>query len=174
MFPLSDESRQLQTVPIVTVAIIALNAFVFLIELAQGDSFILAHALNPSEIVAAHHLSTLLTAMFMHGGWMHIIGNIVFLWVFGPEMEDAMGHVKYGIFYLAGGMAAWFAQIAADPTSTIPNLGASGAIAAVMGAFLITYPGDRIRTVLFFGFFFRIVVIPAVFLIGFSFVLQLI
>jgi membrane associated rhomboid family serine protease len=173
MFPLADESRRPESYPAVTAAIIGLNAVVFIIELMQGDSFITAWSLHPSEIIAGQHWMTLLTAMFMHGGWLHIIGNMVFLWVFGPEMEDAIGHVKYGVFYLACGLAAWATQIAADPTSTVPNLGASGAIAGVMGAFLVTYPRDRIRTVLFFGIFFRITVIPAVVLIGFWFLIQL-
>ena len=112
--------------------------------------------------------------MFMHGGFMHIIGNMVFLWVFGPEMEEAIGRVKYLLFYFAGGLVAWAAQIAADPMSMTPNLGASGAIAAVMGAFLVTFPRDRIRTFLFFGIFFRIPAIPAAFLIGIWLLLQLI
>ncbi len=174
MFPLSDVSRRPQTYPVVTIAIIALNAFVFVIELMQGDSFVTAWSVTPAGITAGHNWITLLTAMFMHGGWLHIIGNMVFLWVFGPEMEDAIGHVKYGLFYLAGGLAAWAAQIATDPASTVPALGASGAIAAVMGAFLVTYPRDRIRTVIFFGIFVRITLIPAVVLIGIWFLIQLI
>src|SRR5689334_21525258 len=111
--------------------------------------------------------------MFMHGGWMHIIGNMVFLWAFGPEIEDAMGPVRYLAFYLLGGIAAFLAQIAAASSSTVPNLGASGAIAAVMGAFLITYPRDRIRTLLLLGWFVSVTVIPAAVLIGIWFLLQL-
>ena len=173
MFPLSDESRQLRSYPVVTIAIIVVNAIVFMFELGLGDSFVLTWSVHPSEIVAGRNWPTLLTAMFMHSGWMHIIGNMVFLWVFGPEMEDAIGRMTYLLFYLAGGMFAWIVQIAADPASTIPNLGASGAIAAVMGAFLVTFPGDRIRTILFFGIFVRVTVIPAVVLIGLWFVIQL-
>jgi membrane associated rhomboid family serine protease len=174
MFPLSDVSRRTLTIPAVTVGIIAINVIVFFFELGQGDAFVIAWSVKPVEIVAGQHWSTLITAMFMHGGFMHIIGNMVFLWVFGPEMEDAIGHVRYAVFYLSGGIVAWMVQIAADPTSTVPSLGASGAIVAVMGAFLVTYPRDRIRTVIFFGIFFRITVIPAVFLIGFWFLIQLI
>ncbi len=111
--------------------------------------------------------------MFMHASWMHIIGNMIFLWAFGPAMEDAMGHLGYLIFYLCGGIVAMCAQVLGDPTSHIPCLGASGAIAAVMGAFIVTFPHDRIRTLLWFLIFFRVTYIPALFLIGFWFLTQL-
>jgi membrane associated rhomboid family serine protease len=104
---------------------------------------------------------------------MHIIGNMIYLWAFGPEIEDAMGSFRFLFFYLAGGLIAMMAQVIADPSSTIPVLGASGAIAAVMGAFLVTYPKDRIRTVLFFLIFFRVTYIPAILLIGFWFLMQI-
>src|SRR5205085_9768235 len=129
---------------VITVAIIAINVFVFVLEVAGGEAFILQWSVIPAQIMAGQHWVTLLTSMFMHGGWMHIIGNMIFLWAFGPEIEDAMGPVRYLAFYLLGGFVAFLAQIAAASSSTIPNLGASGAIAAVMGAFLITYPRDRI------------------------------
>jgi membrane associated rhomboid family serine protease len=109
----------------------------------------------------------------MHAGWMHILGNMLFFWVFGPEIEDVMGPLRYLTFYLLGGLAATAAQILVDPTSTVPNLGASGAIAGVMGAFLITYPRDRIRTILFLGWFVRVTFIPAIILVGFWFLTQL-
>jgi membrane associated rhomboid family serine protease len=112
--------------------------------------------------------------MFMHASWSHIAGNMIFLWAFGPEIEDAMGRGRYLVFYFAGGIVAMLAQIAASPHSSVPNLGASGAIAAVMGAFLVTYPGDRIKSVLFFIVFVRITFIPAALLIGFWFLTQLI
>jgi len=111
--------------------------------------------------------------MFMHGSWSHIIGNMIFLWAFSPEIEDAMGAGRYLVFYLLGGLVAMLAQVLADAHSTIPNLGASGAIAAVMGAFIVTYPRDRIRAVLFICIFVRITFIPAALLIGFWFVTQL-
>jgi membrane associated rhomboid family serine protease len=111
--------------------------------------------------------------MFMHASWSHIIGNMIFFWAFGPEMEAAMGRFRFLIFYLVGGCVAMLAQIAAAPMSQVPNLGASGAIAAVMGAFLVTYPRDRIRTLLFLFFFFRIAFVPAALLIGFWFLTQL-
>jgi membrane associated rhomboid family serine protease len=150
-----------------------LNAFVFLLELMGGEAFVKQWSVIPSDIVAGKHWVTIVTAMFMHGGWMHIIGNMVFLKAFGPEIEDAMGRLRYLTFYLLSGVAASVAQIAVTPGSTVPNLGASGAIAGVMGAFLITYPRDRIRTLLFFGIFVRVTLIPAGFLIGFWFLIQL-
>jgi membrane associated rhomboid family serine protease len=98
---------------------------------------------------------------------------MIFLWAFGPEIEDAMSPRRYAVFYLIGGIVSMLAQVAFDPHSTVPNLGASGAIAAVMGAFLVTYPGDKIRTIVFFGFFYRVTFIPAALLIGVWFLLQL-
>jgi len=161
MIPLSDASRRPQRFPIVTTAIILTNALVFLMELTGGEPFIRQWSVIPADISAGRHVVTLVTAMFMHAGWLHIVGNMVFLWAFGPEIEEAMGRLRYAAFYLLGGLAASAAQIAAMPGSTVPNLGASGAIAAVMGAFLITYPRDQIRTLIVFGFFIRVTVIPA-------------
>ncbi len=174
MFPLADASRHQRTLPIVTVAIVALNGFAFMLELAGGEDFVLRWALVANNITAGRDWITFVTSMFLHGSWSHIIGNMIFLWAFGPEIEDAMGPARYALFYLAGGVAAMAAQIAGDPHSTIPALGASGAIAAVMGAFLVTYPRDQIRTIIFFGVFFRITLIPAALLIGLWFMLQLV
>ena len=173
MIPLTDASRRPTHFPIVTTCIIVVNFFVFVLELTGGDAFVLRWSVIPADIVAGHHLINLLTAMFMHGSWLHIIGNMIFLWAFGPEIEDAMNPFRYLIFYLLGGVVAMLAQVVAIPHSTVPNLGASGAIAAVMGAFLVTYPLDRIRTVLFFFIFVRITFIPAALLIGFWFLTQL-
>lgn len=173
MIPLGDASRRPTRFPVVTIAIIVVNAFVFLLELMGGDTFVLQWSAIPANITAGHHLITLLTSMFLHGSWSHIIGNMVFLWAFGPEIEDAMNPWRYLAFYLLGGVVAMLAQVAAIPHSTVPNLGASGAIAAVMGAFLVTYPLDRIRTILFFFIFVRIRFIPAALLIGFWFLTQL-
>jgi membrane associated rhomboid family serine protease len=146
---------------------------VFILELVGGEPFVRQWSVIPANIVAGQGWVTILTAMFMHAGWMHIIGNMVFLWAFGPEIEDAMGPVRYLAFYLLGGFVASAAQIAAMSSSTVPNLGASGAIAAVMGAFLITYPRDRIRTLLFLGWFVTVTVLPAAVLIGIWFLIQL-
>jgi len=173
MIPLADETRRPISFPIITLAIIAANAFVFILELLGGDPFITRWALVPADISAGQGWITVLTSMFMHAGWVHIIGNMLFFWVFGPEIEDVMGPLRFLIFYLLGGLAATVAQVVIDPTSTVPNLGASGAIAAVMGAFLITYPRDRIRTVVILGWFARVTFLPAILMVGLWFLIQL-
>ncbi len=173
LIPLSDVSRRPNRFPIVTAAIIAINAVVFLLELAGGDAFVTTWSLVPAEIVSGRHLITILTSMFMHGSVSHILGNMVFLWAFGPEIEDLMDRPRFLGFYLLGGLAATAAQVAAGPTSTVPNLGASGAIAAVMGAFLVTYPHDRIRSLLVIFVFIRMTYVPAVLLVGVWFLIQL-
>lgn len=173
MIPLNDASRRPTTFPIVTLAIIVLNFIAFVAELVLGDQFVLRWSLVPAQISSGHHLETIFTAMFMHAGWAHILGNMVFLWAFGPEIEDAMGPWRYAAFYLLSGVAAMAMQVGFDPHSTIPNLGASGAIAGVMGAFLATFPTDEIRAVLAIFVFVRITYIPAVVFIGVWFLLQL-
>jgi len=173
LIPLGDASRRPARVPLVTALIIVVNAVVFVLELMRGESFVMQWSAVPAQIVSGHHWITILTAMFMHGSWSHIIGNMIFLWAFAPEIEDAMGRGRYLVFYLLGGLVAMLAQVLADPHSTVPNLGASGAIAAVMGAFLVTYPTDQIRTLLFIFVFARIRFIPAALLIGFWFLTQL-
>src|SRR6201987_879561 len=174
LIPLTDASRRPTRVPVVTACIIALNALMFVLELAGGETFVKDWSVVPADIVAGQHWITILTAMFMHGSWSHIIGNMIFLWAFGPEIEDSMGRGRYLLFYLAGGLVAMLAQILADPHSTVPNLGASGAIAAVMGAFIVTSPRDRIKAVLFIFVFVRITFIPSALLIGFWFLTQLV
>ena len=174
LIPLSDASRRPVRLPVVTAFIIVVNIFVFLVELMRGDAFVMQWSAIPAQITSGHHWITILTAMFMHGSWSHIIGNMIFLWAFGPEIEDAMGRGRYLLFYLAGGLVAMLAQILADPHSTVPNLGASGAIAAVMGGFIVTYPRDRIKAVLFLFVFVRVTFIPAALLIGFWFLTQLV
>jgi len=174
VIPLSDASRRPSRFPVMTASIIAVNALVFVIELVGGETFVTTWSLHPAEIVAGRHLITILTSIFMHGSWSHILGNMVFLWAFGPEIEDLMTRPRYLVFYLLGGLAATAAQVAADPTSTVPNLGASGAIAAVMGAFLVTYPRDRIRSLLVIFIFVRMTYIPAALLIGVWFLLQVV
>ena len=171
--PLGDISRRPAHRPVITVSIIAINVFVFVLELLGGDAFVLQWSVVPATIVAGQRWVTILTAMFMHGGWMHIIGNMVFLWAFGPEIEDAMGPLRFLAFYLLGGVVAFLAQVAAISSSTVPNLGASGAIASVMGGFIITYPRDQIRTLLLIGWFVDVTVIPAAVLIGIWFLIQL-
>jgi membrane associated rhomboid family serine protease len=157
-----------------TAIIIVVNVLVFVLELTRGDAFVIQWSAVPAQITSGHHWITILTAMFMHGSWSHIIGNMVFLWAFGPEIEDAMGRGRYLVFYLLGGLIAMLAQVAASPHSTVPNLGASGAIAAVMGAFIVTYPRDRIKSLLLIFIFVKVTFIPAALLIGVWFLTQLV
>ncbi|MGA8072240.1 MAG: rhomboid family intramembrane serine protease [Candidatus Acidiferrales bacterium] len=173
LIPLTDASRRPVHVPIVTALIVVVNFVVFGFELTGGDAFVLKWCAVPAEITSGHHWITILTAMFMHGSWSHILGNMVFLWAFGPEIEDAMNPLRYIAFYLAGGLAAMLGQVALAPHSTVPTLGASGAIAAVMGAFLVTYPRDQIKSILIIFVFLRVTFIPAAVLIGFWFLTQL-
>ena len=173
LIPLSDASRRPTHFPFVTLSIIVINVFVFIKELMGGEAFVLTWAAVPANITAGHQWITILTSMFMHGSWSHILGNMVFLWAFGPEVEDAMNPLRYSAFYLIGGMVAMLAQVAASPASTVPTLGASGAIAAVMGAFLVTYPRDQIRSLLVIFIFVRVTFIPAALLIGVWFLMQL-
>jgi len=172
IIPLTDASRRPTSFPTVTAGIIVLNALVFIVELFGGEPFVTRWSMVPADIVAGRHWINILTAMFMHGSWSHIIGNMVFLWAFGPEVEDLMGRPRYLVFYLLGGLAAALAQIAAGADSTVPNLGASGAIAAVMGAFLVTYPRDQIRSLLVIFVFVDVAYIPAAVLIGVWFLIQ--
>ena len=171
--PLQDVSRRPAHFPAVTAALVLTNVLVFVVELWGGEPFVTRWSVIPADIVAGHNWITILTSMFMHGSWSHLLGNMVFFWAFGPEVEDLMGRSRYLIFYLLGGLAATLAQLAAGPTSTVPNLGASGAIAAVMGAFLVTYPRDSIRSLLMIFVFVRVAYIPAALLIGLWFLSQL-
>jgi membrane associated rhomboid family serine protease len=174
VIPLSDASRRPKTRPGITVLLIAMNAVIFGVELFQGESFVMQWAATAADITAGHRLYTLVTSMFLHGSWSHIIGNMVFFWAFGPGVEDAMGHARFAFFYLVGGAVAFLAQVLVTPSSTIPMVGASGAIAAVMGAFLVMYPRDRIKSVVLLGWWVNITFIPAAVLIGVWFLLQLI
>ena len=174
VIPLSDATRRPVRMPVVTISIIVVNFIVFFMELANGDAFVMKWSAIPAHITAGHDYITLLTAMFMHGSWSHILGNMVFFWAFGPELEDSMTPFRYLVFYLLGGIIAMLAQVFINPASTVPNLGASGAIAAVMGGFLVTYPGDQIKSILVIFIFVSIRLIPAALLIGVWFLLQLV
>ena len=173
LIPLTDASRRPAHFQIVTTLLIVTNVLVFIQELTRGDAFVNQWSAIPANIFAGHGWITILTAMFMHASWMHIIGNMIFLWAFGPVIEDSMGPLRYLAFYIAGGLVSMLAQVFANPSSTIPNLGASGAIAAVMGAFLVTYPRDRIKAILIIFIFIQVTMIPAAVLIGFWFLTQL-
>jgi membrane associated rhomboid family serine protease len=173
MIPLRDASRAPVRFPVVTVGLIVVNVLAFLWEVGSDDAAIIRWAVVPTELLRGQGWITPFTAMFLHGGLMHIVSNMVFLAVFAPMVEDAMGRGTFVVFYVLGGLAATAAQIAMDPASTVPQLGASGAIAAVMGAFLVTYPGDRIKVLWFFGVFAHVSYVPALILIGLWLVAQM-
>jgi len=172
MFPIGDDNSQERTVPVVTYALVALNVLVFLLELSAGDQAIENWAFVPAKFAAdpAGNVVTIFTAMFMHGGWLHLLGNMLFLWIFGDNVEDRLGHVKYLAFYLLAGIAATLAQFAIAPHSTVPNVGASGAIAGVLGAYILMFPQSRVNVLL--GR--QIVAMPAVIVLGMWIVFQLI
>src|SRR5712691_9402004 len=163
LFPQRDESRALSRFPI------------SLLELKLGDSFVLRYSMKPAEIVQGMHLETLFTSMFLHANIFHILGNMVYLWVFGDELEaNYLGPIRFVLFYFVCGLAAGALQIAVNPASTIPNLGASGAIAGVLGAFLVEFPHDRILVAILVPFWIAHTRISALVLIGGWFVIQLI
>jgi membrane associated rhomboid family serine protease len=157
------------------ITIIALNVVMFIVELIGGDSFVERYAMKPNEIVHGRQLETLLTSMFMHASLLHIGGNMLFLWIFGSVLEaDYLGSWRFAPFYLLCGLAAEALQIAVDPSSTVPNLGASGAIAGVMAGFLVVFPSDQIQSLAIFGFIFRHLRISAIIFIGVWFLIQLV
>ena len=172
MFPLGDDDSQRRTTPYVTYVLIAINVLVFLLELQNGDEFINQWAFVPHRFAEdpAAQLSTVFSAMFMHGSWLHLGGNMLYLWIFGDNVEDSFGHLKYLLFYLLAGIAATFAQFAALPASNVPNVGASGAIAGVLGAYILMFPNARINVLL--GR--QVVAMPAIIVLGFWIVLQLV
>jgi membrane associated rhomboid family serine protease len=163
---LNESSEQTVRVPLVTASIIGLNATVFLVELAGGAGFVTRWSLVPGNIVADRGWVTIVTSLFMHAGPVHLLANVLFLWMLGPEIEDLMGPVPYLLLYLLGGLVAIGLQVAISPASTVPSLGASGAVAAVMGGFLLTYPRERSRIVLLFGWFVRLSLVLAIVLVG--------
>ena len=170
MLPIGDDNSTRKTFPLVTYALIAVNVVFFLIELAGGDAFIMKWAFVPSRFLAnpLSDFLTLFTAMFMHTGWVHLGGNMLYLWIFGDNVEDRFGHFKFLLFYLICGLVATFAQLIFNTTSDVPNLGASGAIAGVLGAYIILFPQGRIRVL--FGT--QVVQMSALIVIGLWIVLQ--
>jgi membrane associated rhomboid family serine protease len=147
MFPIGDDDSSRRTFPIVTYALIALNVLFFIVELSGGDAFIGRWAFVPSRFLAnpLGDFPTIFTSMFMHAGWVHLGGNMLYLWIFGDNVEDRFGHFPFVIFYLLCGLAATFAQLAFSIGSDIPNLGASGAIAGVLGAYILLFPQGKVR-----------------------------
>ena len=172
MFPLRDD-RPTYTAPVVTTLLIVACALVFFYELSL-DEYSRDYFINRYGVVPAHlRPVTLLTSLFIHGGWSHIIGNMLFLWAFGKSLEDALGHTKFLIFYLIGGIAAGITHVVFNLYTTLPTVGASGAIACVMGAYLVKFPRARIHTLVFLFFFVTMADIPAAFILLYWFVAQL-
>jgi membrane associated rhomboid family serine protease len=170
MIPLRDIIPS-RTTPYVTISLISLNVLVFLYELSLGravDAFTLYFGLVP----AAFSWVTVFTSMFLHGGILHVAGNMLYLWIFGDNVEDRMGHGRFLVFYLLCGVAAALAQTITAPDSVVPMVGASGAIAGVMGAYFVLYPKSRIVTLIPLFFFFQVIEVPAILFLGIWFVMQ--
>jgi membrane associated rhomboid family serine protease len=170
MFPIGDDNSSRRTVPVVTYALIALNLILFIAELNGGDAFIQQWAFVPRRFLAnpGGDFPTLFTSMFMHAGWLHLLGNMLYLWIFGDNVEDRFGHLKFTFFYLLSGLAATFAQLAFSSESNIPNLGASGAIAGVLGAYILLFPRGKVNVLMGRG----VIPMPALVVIGLWIVLQ--
>ena len=189
MIPLRDANPTSRT-PIVTISLIVLCFAAFALELlvlAQGGeealvAFIEGHGTTPAQLSAAVRAGSwasgpvldVFTSMFLHAGWLHLLGNMLYLWIFGNNVEDRMGRLLFLLFYLAGGIAAVAVQTAVNPAATDPMIGASGAIAATLGAYLVLFPRARIQSLVFLGFFYQLVAVPAAIVLGFWFLLQIV
>jgi membrane associated rhomboid family serine protease len=171
MFPIGDDNSARRSIPVITYILIVLNLLFFLVELSGGDAFVMQWAFVPGRFMAdpVGDLPTLFTSMFMHAGWVHLGGNMLYLWIFGDNVEDRFGQIQFLFFYLLCGLAATFAQLMFSLGSNIPNLGASGAIAGVLGAYILLFPQARVSVLQ--GQ--RIIPVPALMVIGLWFVLQL-
>ncbi|MEL6573832.1 MAG: rhomboid family intramembrane serine protease [Pseudomonadota bacterium] len=178
MFPIRDHNPS-NRIPYVTYALIAMNVAVFLYGLAfiTTDAAVsrlyFDYAMIPARIAAGENYGSFVTSIFLHAGFMHIAGNMLFLWIFGDNMEDEMGHVPFLLFYLACGIGASWAQMAADPLSPIPTVGASGAIAGVMGGYILMFPKAKVDILIILIIIFRIIPVPAFIMLGLWFALQL-
>ncbi len=170
MLPLGDDNSTRRTFPIITYALIAVNVAVFLLELSNGDAFINQWSFVPARFAAnpGAQFLTIFSSMFMHAGWIHLGGNMLYLFIFGDNVEDRLGHLKYLVFYLLCGLIATFSQYMFNLGSQVPNLGASGAIAGVLGAYIIMFPGERVRVLLGYA----VVQMSALVVIGFWIILQ--
>ncbi len=189
MIPLRDANPTRRT-PIVTLALVVACFVAFAFELGRLGSggtealnaFVTEWGIVPAELTAAWPAGpdlagealTLITSQFLHGGWLHLLGNLLFLWIFGNNIEDRLGRIRFLVFYLVGGAVAGLAQVAIDPDSAIPTIGASGAIAATLGAYVVLFPRARITSLVFLGFFYQLIDVPAVVVLVFWFLLQLI
>ena len=170
MFPIGDDDTARRTTPVVTYALIALNLLFFFVELSGGDPFIQQWSVVPRRLLAnpGADFPTIFTSMFMHAGWLHLGGNMLYLWIFGDNVEDSFGHFKFLVFYLLCGIAATAAQLAFSAGSNVPNLGASGAIAGVLGAYILLFPRGQVKVLMGRG----VIPMPALVVIGLWIVLQ--
>jgi membrane associated rhomboid family serine protease len=170
LFPIGDDNSSNKTPGFVTYGLIVLNVLFFFVEMSGGEPFIERWSVVPRRLVAnpGEDFITIFTSMFMHGGWMHLLGNMLYLWIFGDNVENRFGHVKFLIFYLLCGIAATIAQVAVSANSTIPNLGASGAISGVLGAYIVMFPKGQVRVLMGRG----IATLPAFVVLGLWIVLQ--
>ncbi len=171
MIPLRDVIPS-RTTPFVTVTIVVLNALAFLYELSLPGPELQAAVQVYGLVPVSFGWTAVVTSMFLHGGWLHFLGNMLYLWIFGDNVEDRMGHGRFAVFYLLCGAGAALAQVAMNPAGTLPMVGASGAIAGVMGAYFVLYPHSRILTLFPILFFWEIIEIPAIFFLGFWFLMQ--
>ncbi len=171
MFPIGDDNSQNRSFPIITYAFIILNLFFFMLELSTGDTFIIQWSFIPRRFLAdpLSGLPTIFTSMFMHAGWLHLLGNMLYLWIFGDNVEDRFGRINFILFYLLCGITATFAQMTLNTNSIIPNLGASGAIAGVLGSYIIMFPRSRVTVLMGRA----IIPVPAFLVLGLWIVLQL-
>jgi membrane associated rhomboid family serine protease len=176
MIPIDDQEVRGAGPGLVNWALIIINVlvFVYMITLDQSSQqgFIDRFGVVPAEIMQGQDLHALLTSMFLHGGWLHLIGNMLYLWVFGDNIEAVIGHIGYVVFYLLGGLAGSAAHIFLNPGSTVPSVGASGAISAVLGAYLVMFPGSKIKALVLAGRYMRMTYVSALLFIGFWIVLQ--
>jgi membrane associated rhomboid family serine protease len=189
VIPLRDRNPTRRT-PVVTLFLVGACFAAFALELsltatggdAALETFFRTWGAVPADVSAAlaagnylgQAMIGVITSMFLHGSWLHVLGNMLFLWIFGNNVEDRLGRVGFALFYLAGGIAAALAQVAIDPQSEVPLVGASGAIAAALGAYIVLFPGARILSIVFLGFFYQLLEVPALIVLGYWFVLQLI
>jgi membrane associated rhomboid family serine protease len=189
VIPLRDANPTRRT-PVITLALLLLCTAAFALELGvlatageQGfEDFVTRYGLVPAAFLGAVERGewfsvpalAMFTSMFLHGGWLHLLGNMLYLWIFGNNVEDRVGRIRFVLFYLVGGIAAGLAQTAVEPGSDIPMVGASGAIAAVLGGYLVLFPRARVQSLVFLGFFYQLIAVPAVLVLGFWFILQLV
>jgi len=186
MIPLRDDNP-VRIVPFVTWGVVAACVLAFLVQISLGapdfnrmifalgaiPAVLFGHAYLPPEIALVPPAATVVSSMFLHGGWLHLIGNMLYLWIFGDNIEDRMGHLRFLMFYLACGVAAVFAQAVPAPESVVPMVGASGAISGVLGAYLLLFPRARVLVLVPLGFVLQVIRLPAVWVLGLWFLVQL-